>query len=72
MSANLHDLPADNSILHDLNADAAQCPFLNGAVKQTAGTFSSLNTTAKSTIITAAMAAGIIQILNQACTPFTT
>ena len=37
MSANLHDLPADNSILHDLNADAAQCPFLNGAMAQTAG-----------------------------------
>ena len=37
MSANLHDLPADNSILHDLNADAAQCPFLNGSMQQSAG-----------------------------------
>ena len=37
MSANLHDLPAENSILHDLNAPAAQCPFSGGAVKQTAG-----------------------------------
>ncbi|MBH8571134.1 catalase/peroxidase HPI [Microvirga sp. STS02] len=37
MSANLHDLPPENSILHDLNADASQCPFLNGEVKQTAG-----------------------------------
>ena len=37
MSANLHNLPAENSILHDLNEPAAQCPFSGGAVKQTAG-----------------------------------
>ncbi|HEX8326976.1 MAG TPA: catalase/peroxidase HPI [Hymenobacter sp.] len=37
MSANLHDLPADNSILYELNTPAAQCPFSGGAVKQTAG-----------------------------------
>ena len=37
MSANLHNLPAENSILYELNTPAAQCPFSSGAVKQTAG-----------------------------------
>ena len=37
MDNNLHNLPPENSILYELNAPAAQCPFSGGAVKQTAG-----------------------------------
>ena len=37
MSANLHNLPPENSILYELNEPAAQCPFSTGAVKQSAG-----------------------------------
>ena len=29
--------PAENSILHDMNAPAAKCPFSSGALKQSAG-----------------------------------
>ena len=37
MKNNLHDLPADNSILYELNEPAAQCPFSTGALKHSAG-----------------------------------
>ena len=37
MDNNLHNLPAENSILYELNEPAAQCPFSTGAVKQSAG-----------------------------------
>ena len=37
MENNLHDIPAENSILYELNEPAAQCPFSTGALKQTAG-----------------------------------
>ncbi|MDQ2771464.1 MAG: catalase/peroxidase HPI [Bacteroidota bacterium] len=37
MQDNLGTPPPENSILYELNDPAAQCPFLNGEMKQTAG-----------------------------------